>query len=54
MSKTATKYGIPISGGLMIGLITAQWDWLPTAIFSALMLIAYAFLFRKRQETTNG
>ena len=45
---------VPILGGLMIGLVTAQWDWLPNLIFTILMLIAYAFLFRKRQETTNG
>ncbi len=44
----------PILAGLIIGLVTAQWDWLPTVIFTTLMLIAYAFLFRKRQETTNG
>lgn len=49
MNAKAAEYVLAILGGLMIGLITNDWNWLPAIIFVILMLIAYAFLFRKRR-----
>jgi hypothetical protein len=36
-----------VVAGLFIGLVTSQWNWLPAIAFSAIMVAAYGFLFRK-------
>lgn len=41
------EFGIAIACGLFLARVTDNWNWVPAIIFITLMLIAYAFLFRK-------